>query len=105
MSLVEFFFNSDYRESLQSSRGVSRNNNEPQESEEQKLKRNRKSRKDYHLNTMQRQVDLITSDIIYKFIDKNMVTEPNFVTYLKGLGCQNWAIPVLWERFKKEHNI
>ena len=83
MSLVEFFFNSDYRESLQVNKIIS-NVDTVIETKEQAEKRKSKFWRDYHLGKMRHEIKLLNSEIIYGFINKNIVTRDKFEIFLNN---------------------
>lgn len=103
MSLVDFFFNANYRESLQKNNFVFVE--ETKVTESQKQRNNAKFWRNYHLKCMQEAVDNLNSEIMYDFIDLKDVTEDKFIIFLKRRGAKEWTFKVLWNRFLKTHNI
>lgn len=106
MSLVEFFFNSDYRESLQyNCKNSVKKIEEKIETEKQIIKKQQKFFRDYHLKQMQDRVNLLNDEIIYNFISIKNINIDNFTKFLQNHNAKNWVIPVLWNKFKLKHNI
>lgn len=56
--------------------------------------------RDFHLGKMRHEVKLLNSEIMYGFIDKDMVTLDKFEIFLNNRGAKSWMIPVLWNEFK-----
>jgi hypothetical protein len=104
MSLVDYFFNSNYRESLHPSTTYSKPDVEV-ETEFQKKRRNAKWARDYHLKSMRHQVSLLESEILYGFIDVNSVNSVNFKKYLDRFGAKDWVVFVLWNEFTNKHKL
>lgn len=106
MSLVEFFFNSDYRESIKGNYQKKEIIDiTPKESEAQKQRRLNKFHRDYHLKSMQHNVDLLSSEIWYGFIDPKQITKDKFILFLKQNQAKEWTFNVLWENFLIKHNL
>jgi hypothetical protein len=98
MSLVDFFFNANYRESLQSNCSTKLPETNI-ETKDQKNRRLKKFYRDYHLNSMRHEVKLLNSEIIYGFINKKDVTFDKFKKFLEKRNAKSWEINVLWKEF------
>lgn len=75
MSLVDFFFNTNYRESLQRSGGSTHSEKTKEISEYQQIRINKKFHRDYHLKKLQHEVDLLQSEIRYGFIKIDQINK------------------------------
>ena len=106
MSLVDFFFNADYRESLQCNCNKKETiDNYPKKTKEEIEQDKKEFWEQYHLKSMQHKVDLLSSEIIYGFIDKNKITFDLFKKFLISSGAKEYTHNVLWNEFKEKHKI
>lgn len=105
MSLVDFFFNSNYRESLQRTSTSLDCDDIERISEYQRIRNNNKFQRDYHLKKLQHEVDLLQSEIRYGFINVKLINKEVFTMFLNQYNPLPWTINVLWERFKKYNKI
>ena len=108
MSLVDLFFNSDYRESLNDRRKVLTTKvpevPEVVESEEVIHRRKAKFLRDYHLKTMRNEVTLLNREILYRPDLLTLITEETFTKFLKSRSAKDWTIRLLWKEFKGLHS-
>lgn len=99
MSLVDLFFNASYRESMLDAGFCSNKKSKPikEKTKEQREKERGKLLRDYHLDSMRREVRRLETEMIYGFIKKENVTLENFITYLNKRNARQWVIPILWK--------
>ena len=98
MSLVEFFFNGDYRESLSDGNQVkSKKTSEP--TEEERKKSREEFGKHMTLQYAREYLDRLIDNIRYDFIDYTEITEDKFRNYFKYLKHKDWVIDVMWEEY------
>ena len=98
MSLVEFFFNGDYRESLSSSNQVKRKK-KPEPTAEEIKKSNEEFGKQIVLRQARQYLDRLIDNIRYDAIDYTEITEDKFRNYFKHLKHKDWVIDVMWEEY------
>lgn len=102
MSLVDLFFNSNYREKCSSS---SKKQLKDNRTEEQKIKDRNKFWRDYHLDKMRELVWKLQTEILYDFIKIENVNEDNFTKYLKNNRAEDWCVKLLWKEFLLKNKI
>lgn len=101
MSLVDFFFNANYRDDILNPSYLNQN----KKSLEITQKDKNKFWRDYHLSQMKEIIKPINDQLIYKFIEKSSINKDNFSQYLKENYAEDWVIPVLWNEFKEKWKI
>jgi len=103
MSLVDFMFNSNYRDSILNPSYSTKSN--IVETKEQKEERLKKFYHNYKLQSLKRQISLLENEIIYGFIDIKDINEINFQSFLTKFGADESIVNILWEEFKLKHKI
>ncbi len=93
MSLLDFFFNSNYRDSVLNPVYSTNKSSETSEKEKRKFWR------DYHYKTIKHEVDLLKTDIMYGFIKHKSITLDVFIKFIKRRNGEEWVIPGLWRHF------
>ena len=98
MSLVEFFFNGDYRESLSANSSVKRKKT-PEPTEEERKKSREEFAKHMTLQYAREYLDRLIDNVRYDAIDYTEITEDKFRNYFKHHKYEDWVIDVMWKEY------
>lgn len=100
MSLVEFFFNGNYREKiLYKNNNISPKTSEP--TKEEIIKREQERIDIGKINSAKHHLNLLTTNIMYKFVDYTKITEENFKNCYRKINTEEWVIDLMWDEYKE----
>ncbi len=99
MSLVEFFFNPDFRESLSDNQRKTKKRPKPTEEEEKKSKE--EFGKIIQRIRAKELLDRLIDNIRYDVIDHTNITEKTFKEFFRKQKTKEWLIDEMWEEYSE----